>query len=442
MPEASTYQCPNCGGVLAYSAEQGYLACEYCGHAFEEGELERGLPLGGAAARRGETIHARSVEDFLEQAPWQVGRDDYANAVAYSCPSCGARVRADQSTVSTACPYCGNNMLVQGIATEDSVPDWVMPFTLSRDQAEAFMRQHFMRKWYLSRKFNAQVKHMQGVYVPYHLFDLHVSGWANYIAHHEALESKGAKVVTYSAMRRAGYADIQMLPVDGSSKMPDGHMDSIAPFDFSKLREFSAEYLAGYLAEVADEDAQTCLPRAKKRVKSDFERRLADEAKSNPKVDDLDVTSHATDIQVVDARTCLLPVWLMHCAWEGNQMLFAVNGDTGKCVGDLPIDRTRRIATLVVGFIISFAVSLPLLMAIFTEPDMPDFTFVIYLIILLSPLAVDAHFKSQMNTALEAEGDGMAFSTTGLQITESWDGPKFHLNRDKAVADLRARPRE
>ena len=37
----------------------------------------------------------------------------------------------------------------------------------------------------------------------------------------------------------------------------------------------------------------------------------------------------------------LLPVWMLSTKWRGQDFLFAMNGQTGKLVGDLPTDRGR-----------------------------------------------------------------------------------------------------
>ena len=39
----------------------------------------------------------------------------------------------------------------------------------------------------------------------------------------------------------------------------------------------------------------------------------------------------------------LLPVWMLHTKWQGKDYLFAMNGQTGKLVGDLPVDK-RKVA--------------------------------------------------------------------------------------------------
>ena len=35
----------------------------------------------------------------------------------------------------------------------------------------------------------------------------------------------------------------------------------------------------------------------------------------------------------------LYPVWLLNTTWNGNKYTFAMNGQTGKFVGNLPVDK-------------------------------------------------------------------------------------------------------
>lgn len=37
----------------------------------------------------------------------------------------------------------------------------------------------------------------------------------------------------------------------------------------------------------------------------------------------------------------LLPVWMLHTKWNGKDFLFAMNGQTGRLVGDLPMSWGR-----------------------------------------------------------------------------------------------------
>ena len=39
------------------------------------------------------------------------------------------------------------------------------------------------------------------------------------------------------------------------------------------------------------------------------------------------------------AKYVLYPVWLLNTTWENKKYTFAMNGQTGKFVGDLPMDK-------------------------------------------------------------------------------------------------------
>lgn len=438
MPKAKTYQCPNCGGVMTFDAETGHLVCEFCDHVFEQGEAEVNLPVSDKAVERQETTHAQTVEDFLERAPWEVTADGTVGAVVYSCPSCAAEVAADQSVVSTSCPYCGNNMLVSGMATKDNIPQYVLPFSVTKDQAKQRMKQHFEHKWYLSRAFDAQLAHMQGVYVPYHLYDMSVQGRADYVGYNEVSDDDGHDTKYYYAIKRAGHATFTKIPVDGSSKMPDGHMDAIAPFSFDKMQDFSASYAAGYLMEVADEDVNACEPRAEQRARTSFEQDLKADARKERNIEGIEeVVTQETNVTVDSASSCVLPVWLMHCTWENVQMLFAVNGETGKCVGDLPVDKGRRRMTVLGVLAALVLVSLALFIAIFADKD-DGFKFLIGAAILtiIVTIVVDGHFMSQMRTAVVTRDASMSYNAEGLVVTERWRSKRSYGSARKARQQL------
>ncbi len=438
MPQAKTYQCPNCNGVLVFDASLGKLRCEHCGCEFDEGEVSQSIPLGDAPVEAHKTEHARTVEDFLERAPWTVEEDGSVNAVVYSCPSCAAAVAADQSTVSTTCPYCGNNMFVSGTATTENIPQYVLPFSVTQEQAEARMRAHFEHKWYLSRQFDAELRHLQGMYVPYHLYDISVAGRVAYVGYEDESDSDDNSTTRYyRGIRRAGHASFEKIPVNGSSKMPDGHMDAISPFEFDQLRDFSASYAAGYLMEVADEDKEECGPRAVDRAVRSFSDDLKADARRENRVDGIEeVVSQDINYEHDGYASCVLPVWLMHCTWEDNQMLFAVNGETGKCVGDLPVETKRRVATIAATLLVLSLIALILFVVVIMGHGegnrQVEFAIGAVLIVLLITGLVDKHFMSQMHTAVEATDASMSYTSEGLVVTERWASRHRTTSRRKA----------
>ena len=48
----------------------------------------------------------------------------------------------------------------------------------------------------------------------------------------------------------------------------------------------------------------------------------------------------AIQLQNGRARYALYPVWILNTKWNGQNFTFAVNGQTGKIAGDLPMDQS------------------------------------------------------------------------------------------------------
>ena len=113
-------------------------------------------------------------------------------------------------------------------------------------------------------------------------------------------------------------------------------MESIEPFDFSDAVDFQTAYLAGYLADKYDVDAQQSVERANKRIKRSTEEAFASTVRGYSTVN-----TEKSNIQLHGgkAKYALYPVWLLNTTWKGNKYTFAMNGQTGKFVGDLPVDK-------------------------------------------------------------------------------------------------------
>ena len=131
------------------------------------------------------------------------------------------------------------------------------------------------------------------------------------------------------------------IPVDGSSKMADDLMESIEPFDFSQAVDFQTAYLAGYLADKYDVTMENSIGRANDRVKVSAEDTL------RSTVDGFaTVTPVSSSVQVLkgQAKYAMYPVWLLNTTYKGEKFTFAMNGQTGKIVGNLPVSKAKLAA--------------------------------------------------------------------------------------------------
>ena len=152
-------------------------------------------------------------------------------------------------------------------------------------------------------------------------------------------------------MHREGSAAFAKVPVDGSSKMPNTHMDAIEPFDYGDLKPFSTAYLPGYLADRYDEDADACAERAYRRMYNSTADALHATTSGYSEIHPI---SENINVDMTHAHYALLPVWMLHTRWNDKDFLFAMNGQTGKLIGDLPVD-PKRVAAWFAG------ISLPLM---------------------------------------------------------------------------------
>ena len=330
--DVTNYKCPACTGPLHYSGNSGKLECEYCGSSFEVEEIEA---IYAPADELAEVEEAKAPgEDWGEEAE---------KLCTYSCPSCGAELICDMTTAATSCPYCGNPSIIPGVFEGGMKPDMVLPFKLDKKAAIAALKQFYKGKRLLPKEFSDKnhIEEIKGVYVPFWLYDGVGRADISYNATRVFSAVAGDMMVTtteHYRLRRAGNVNFEKVPVDASSKMPDAHMDSIEPFDYFELKPFSTAYLAGYMADKYDMSMEDSRDRAALRIANTVESMVSNTAFGYTTCSEI---SKNVNVKHSDVNYVLLPVWMLSTKWNGNNYLFAMNGQTGKLIGDLPVCKKR-----------------------------------------------------------------------------------------------------
>ena len=350
MPaQVTNYQCPGCTGPLHFVGASGKLECEYCGASYDVAEIEalyaEKEEKAAAAQQAAEEKAAEQKEASAAGGDWDTSgfSDDWgeegAHMKAYSCPSCGAELICDESTAATSCPYCGNPTVVPGQFSGELKPDFILPFKLSREDAIKALREHYKGKILLPKTFTNEnhVQEIRGVYVPFWMFDGKAVGDARYKATRSHSYTSGDYEITKTEhfdIYRAGSVTFEKVPVDASSKMPDDHMDSIEPYDYKGLKHFSTAYLPGFLADKYDVSVEESRERADQRCEGTLDAALRGSVKG---YDTCTRLAGSTDLARGKVHYALMPVWMLNTKWQGKDFLFAMNGQTGKLVGDLPV---------------------------------------------------------------------------------------------------------
>lgn len=329
MAVLQEYKCPCCDGAIAFDPGLQKMKCPYCDTEFEMETL----------AAYDDSLKEEQEDAMSWEASPAVQLEDGVRA--YVCQSCGGQILGDDQTAATACPYCGNPVVMMEQFSGVLKPDLVIPFKLDKKAAIAALKKHYEGKRLLPKVFKDEnhLKEIQGIYVPVWLFDAGAEADVRYKATQIRVWNDSRYNYTQTnhyAVSRSGQLQFTRIPVDGSSKMDNTMMESLEPYDPSGAVDFQTAYLAGYLADKYDEDAEFCVPRANERVKRTTEEAFADTAIGYSSL----IPVHSSvRLSKGKTRYALYPVWLMNTKWNGKTYTFAMNGQTGKFVGDLPMDK-------------------------------------------------------------------------------------------------------
>ena len=328
------YQCPCCGAPLAYGAKSGKLECAACGNEYEldalEAMNEQQTEEGIAFELPKETFDAQEAQQMR----------------SYVCEACGAELMTEETTTATECPYCGSPTVLPERIEGGVKPELVVPFTITREEAQQEFEDYFKGKKLLPNVFlntRNRIAEMRKLYVPYWLFDCEASGSVVYDAEEERTYRQGDWEITetdHYVVRRAGGMAFEGIPVDGSEKLDNKITESLEPYDMSAAVPFAPAVLAGALADHADVDAQSCESRAIERVETSMEEALRATVKGYTRVDAKTKHFAAEGGKVTPV---LMPVWLITTEKEGKTYTFAINGQTGQLTCDVPADTKKSL---------------------------------------------------------------------------------------------------
>lgn len=321
----TNYQCPGCTAPLRYSIWSDRVECDYCNKMYTVREIE--------------ALYA-VLEQTAEQEPAaDLWGEDAEEMRAYTCSDCGAKLICRETTAAITCPYCGNHGVVPAQFAGTKRPDYVIPFRLSKEDAVDALRRSCKRRWLLPKEFGRKpcLETIQGVYVPFWLMDAQVDVDMTYDATNSSFTeyvNEKVETIEHYTVRRAAYVDFDRVPADGSYRMPDDYMDAIEPYNYEAMQPFSMGYLLGFLADRYDINQDLAFKRVKRRVENSAERMMRGTVSG---YDDVAVKTRSVHVVKKHGAYALLPVWVLCAKYEGEEYLFAVNGQTGKTVGDFPV---------------------------------------------------------------------------------------------------------
>ena len=354
MSKVIHYKCPNCGSDMAFDSQTGFLRCASCGRTDNIDNMKKNTGM-----KDGEDFHYDADEEDIKAAN-SAFDNDYADASTddepsnhstikeheaheYHCKNCGAVLITEANTTATTCSFCGAGVVLSDRLTGNLAPAKVVPFTISKEQAQqAFIK--WCRKGLLTpRDFMTadRIKNITGLYVPFWLYDLNGRGEAEATCTRVRTYSDANWIYTetkYYHVYRKVDLNYSRIPCDASRKMEDHMMDKLEPYQYNSLKDFNMPYLAGYIAEKYDFNDEDMLPRIKQRVNTYVDNYISSTINGYSSVmyrrKDINIRKKKADYT-------LLPVWMVCYDYKQADHIFAMNGQTGKIVGKPPLSKAK-----------------------------------------------------------------------------------------------------
>ena len=341
--DVNSQKCPACGATLKFNPQTHNWKCEYCLSQFGIEDIEK--------------MQAKQEANASEKSFSTTTRVDESGKemVVYSCPSCGAELITDETTTATSCIYCKSTTIIKDRIKGEYLPDLLIPFEKVKQDAINGFKSCLKGKIFSPKEFSdpKNIDEITGVYVPFWLYDIGTSatwnGEGRNVKTWIAGNYRYVKTDIYS-LARSGTMTFEKVPVDSSSKFEDALMDSIEPYTYSKLTNYNDAYLSGFLAEKHDVTKEDASVRMQERVRNTS----IDELKATAKYDT--VTTSASNVLYTQPITsnAMLPVWMLNIKYKDKMYHFAMNGETGKLIGEVPISVSKAITLTLLVFFATF----------------------------------------------------------------------------------------
>ena len=335
-------QCPNCGTKIEYNPKTSKWECKNCKSTFNLDDLKK--DVGNTA-----TDQKNDDKNLIE--------DDDATYILYNCPDCGAEIITDEQTSATFCVYCGNTAILKNKLAGKFKPDYIIPFKKTKEEAELEFKNISKGRMFVPKKFNnaENIEKIRGVYIPFWIYDIDFNGEMNvkgtHVTHWPIGRTHYTKTDIYD-MYRKGNMLFDKIPVDGSTRFDNSLMNSIEPFDYKELVPYNHAYLSGFLAEKYDVDKDESYKDAKERATSTAENRLLNSCTyGSKKIKSKNYEDTTTNISYV-----LLPVYMVNVKYNNKFYIFAMNGQTGKFIGNIPLNKKKVILVTIIMLVVLFGI--------------------------------------------------------------------------------------
>jgi DNA-directed RNA polymerase subunit RPC12/RpoP len=353
--EVVDFRCPQCGGETAYSIADGGLTCTYCGY-HEASEIE---VVGHQAESFEFTV--TTVEQSVNG--WGVERTEL------QCQSCSSHISIPAGSLTTTCPFCGSNKVIQQRAPQDLLrPRFLVPFKIEESRCHALTREWLGSSWMVPKQLRAvaSIDSFAPMFLPYWTFgSTSNASWRAQVGHTRSYtDSRGNRRTRTEWRWESGQVrrDFQDLLIRGTQRISSHLLERIGRFDLNDLAAYEARYLAGSHAQAYEVTLEDAWEKARQRMREATRQACRRQASTSQ----IRNFSMQLDFQEESWRYILLPVYINTYRYENEPYQLLINGQTGEIAGQRPVD-WRKIGFAAAGLILPGILAFLFLLLLFPE---------------------------------------------------------------------------
>ena len=353
-------KCSNCGASnVYYDDEKQKIICNYCSCEFDKTTItgkKSSFNLEGE-------IRGLATKDIDSNA---------SSLITLRCDGCGAEITINtDNSLKTKCHWCGSDLSINQQIGNGMIPDEILPFKLTREEAFDKILNYTEEKLkFATKNFKKglTIENVRGVFFPYLIFDGkahgHFKGFGEHRTktYHDDDDDTYYDADVYQVEREFDLA-VEDLTIESNSerlnkfntKQKNNVINAIMPFDTENCIQFQASYMKDYNSEKRDIDISEIDKIVKEQVKDIARRSLLDSLSFY----DRGVRWEYEGMKYIGKQwlSAYLPVWLYSCYDKKGVLHYvAVNGRTGETVGSIPFNRSKLYWVMLIIFLVFISI--------------------------------------------------------------------------------------
>lgn len=349
------FTCKSCGAPLRFSPKYNTLQCEFCS---TQESIERST----------QAIHEYNFKEALYTLEKHHAKEINKEV---QCNKCAATFTMTPYSVSSSCPYCGTPAITEFV--KEITPESLLPFQLSQVEAQKVFKAWIGSLWFAPSKLKLFLdgnRKLKGYYLPHWTYDAqtdtHYTGQRGdiyYVQVQHAVMVNGRR-----EYRNVQEARIKWHPVSGevqrffdditigaSKTISHTILENLVPWHTEVLVPFNKKYLLGFNSEEytigLDNGFEFAKVKMNQAIRQDIRHQIGGDQQR--------IEQMHTQYSHTTYKNVLFPVWTATFEWKNKRYNYAINGQTGKVIGQRPYSWVKiTFLVVIIGMIVGAALYL------------------------------------------------------------------------------------